>query len=68
MKVHRKHVRAWGKCRQGTKALCESYGLSWDELCTTGIDADKILATGDYRAAAFIEQVRKWEVQTEKSR
>jgi hypothetical protein len=68
MRIYRKHVRAFGKCRQGTKALCETYGISWDKLCSEGIDAQEILKTGDHRAAALVEQVRVWEARTDRSR
>jgi hypothetical protein len=60
MKVTRAHVRAFGKCRNGTKALADTYGIDWDKLCTEGIDEKEILDTGDHRAQALIDQVRIW--------
>lgn len=53
-----RHVRAADLCSRGSRNWFEKYGLSWNEFLTTGISADRILATGDAFAVRVVEKAR----------
>ena len=57
-KVRREDFRALGFCNKGIRLLADSYGVSWEDLCGEGVDAEIIAATGDDRAGRVIEQAK----------
>ena len=56
--VSMRHVRAADLCSRGSRNWFEKYGLSWNEFLTTGISADRILATGDAFAVRVVDIAR----------
>lgn len=57
--VRMEHVRGANLCSRGSRAWFQKYDLSWDEFLTTGISADRILATGDAFAVRVVEVARE---------
>lgn len=52
-----------GFCRDRSKAWAKRHGLDWREFVRNGIDAEKLLATGDGFAIALVEWARKCQAQ-----
>lgn len=59
---HMHTVPTWtgrqGYCHGQGRAFAERNGLDWMSFVQHGIDADKLLATGDAMAAALVDHAR----------
>lgn len=51
-------VRSIAYCSRGTRQWFESKGLDWSDFLQNGVDAEKLIQTGDPMALAIVEQVR----------
>lgn len=51
-------LRNCGMCSSGAWAFCNKWGFDWKDFLTNGIDAEKILATGDGMGAEVIEHIK----------
>ena len=51
-------VRSISYCSRGTRQWFQSKGLDWSDFLENGIEADKLIQTGDPMALAIVEQVR----------
>lgn len=67
MRIYLHHMRQMplggrtGYCARGARAFAEHYGLDWDDFCQHGIEAEVLLATGDYQAEQVVEFARQQE-------
>lgn len=50
-----------GFCRNGLKLWCARYGFKPSEFLRTGVDSERILATGDALGAAVVEWAEQCE-------
>lgn len=49
------HIRKAGYCSRGARVFFERHGLDWTEFLLNGIDASKLVATGDAMAIKVVE-------------
>ncbi|URA07011.1 hypothetical protein P9A47_gp43 [Xanthomonas phage Elanor] len=56
--VRMEHIRAAKMCSGGTRSFFERHGLDWSAFLQDGIDAEKLLATGDGMAKQVVEVAR----------
>lgn len=49
-------------CSTGARVWFTEHGLSWNDFIAQGIDADRLLATGDAFAIAVVETAKRMEV------
>ncbi|MDR2550029.1 MAG: hypothetical protein LBD10_07530 [Desulfobulbus sp.] len=58
-KVYFWHLKALGYCNRQMRVWCKAKGVSWRELRTEGIEADRLLSLDDtsmaHRAVDFAE-------------
>jgi len=65
-KITLSDCRRAGWCRDGLKACCVTYGISWEQFKSEGVDESVILATGDHRAQELVDKVRAWAASQKK--
>lgn len=53
------HLRGLGLCSRGARDFCDRERISWQDFIEDGIDAEKLIATGDHYALAVVEHARK---------
>ncbi len=56
--VRMKHIRQASLCSDGARGFWARHGLDWTDFLRNGIDAEKLLATGDAQAAKVVEVAR----------
>lgn len=54
MKVHLRDMRELGYCNRGAREFFQRHNLDWIEFVNSGIDADKLVATGDGMAIKVV--------------
>jgi len=54
--------RRKGFCARGARAFCMRHGLDWTAFLREGIEAERLLATGDAMALAVVEHAQREEV------
>lgn len=52
-------MRELGYCNRGARSFFARHGLSWAEFLAGGIEADRLLATGDGMAARVVEHAKE---------
>jgi hypothetical protein len=58
MKIYARHLR--GRfCVRKSKLWAERHGFDFRDFVRNGIDADKLLATGDHQAAELVRAVKE---------
>lgn len=55
MTVQLKHIRQLGYCRRGAVKFFARHGWDWSDFLRNGIDAEKLIATGDAMAMKAVE-------------
>ena len=60
MKVTMQDVRAAKMCSRGARLFLKRHGVDWSEFLAEGVDAEKLIATGD---AMALRVVRKANVR-----
>ena len=55
MIITMRDIRKAKMCSRGARAFFERHDLDWDAFLKTGVDAQKLLATGDAMAAKVVE-------------
>lgn len=56
--LHR-HMRELGYCNRGARDFFARHGLDWRAFLASGIDADRLTATGDAMALKVVERAKK---------
>lgn len=56
--VTMKDVRAAKMCSRGARLFFERHGLDWRSFLSEGIEAEKLIATGDAMALQVVEVAR----------
>lgn len=59
--VRMKHIRQAKLCSDGARGFWARHGLDWTDFLRNGIDAEKLLATGDAQAIKVVEVARGQE-------
>lgn len=54
-------VRAAGHCVRGARAWFEQHGFDFQDFVRNGIDAERLVASGDALAARVVEMKRERE-------
>lgn len=57
--VQHRHIRELGYCNKGARDWFHNHGLDWRAFLEHGIDADKLLATGDAMAEKAVAHAQK---------
>lgn len=60
------YSRRAGFCRSGARAFFHRHGLDWRGFVRSGIEAEKLEATGDALALALVNWARESEQQGER--
>lgn len=55
MTVTHNDMKAFKYCNRGARAFFERHALDWPDFVKNGIDAEKLLRTGDEMAAQLVE-------------
>ena len=58
-RVTMRHARQCGFCSRGARAFFARHGLDWTAFLKHGIEADKLLATGDSMARKAVEAANR---------
>lgn len=59
MRVYVHHITDADLCRRGARAWFSSYGLSWNDFLSNGIEFEKLQSLNDALADRVIEAARK---------
>lgn len=57
-RIYMKHVRKAVLCSRGARGFFELHKLDWNDFLQNGIEAEKLLETGDAQAALVVETAR----------
>lgn len=58
-KVIVQDLKVLGYCNRGSRPFFERHGLDWSEFVKNGIDAELLLATGDWMALQVVEAAER---------
>lgn len=58
VKVRMHHIREARMCSRGARAFFIRHGLDWNLFLSEGIEAEKLVATGDAMAIQVVEVAR----------
>lgn len=59
MRIYMRHLRAANMCNREPRIWFARHGFSWSDFIANGIEAEKIIATGDPLALLVVEAARK---------
>ncbi len=59
--VRMKHIRQSLLCSHGAREFFNRHGFDWNDFLTNGIDAQKVIDTGDEQAMIVVEVARGQE-------
>lgn len=59
--VRHVHMRELGYCNRGARDFFGRHGLSWADFLANGIEASRLVATGDGMALKVVEHAKKTE-------
>ena len=58
MIITMRDMRAAKMCSRGVRQFFKRHGFDWSDFLKNGIEAEKLLATGDAQAARVVEVAR----------
>lgn len=62
VRVYMRHIRQAKLCSPGTRAWFNKYGFNWSAFLSDGIEAERLLETGDPFAKRVVEIARNENV------
>lgn len=55
LRIYIRHIRAIRNCSNGARGFFKKYGLNWTSFLSEGIEAEKLIETGDPRVAPVVQ-------------